>query len=93
MIRVTFTIDEETVKSLRQAASRLNKPQSAVVRDAIQAYAESVGRLSDEERRRMLKVLDRIIARPRTRSQREVDAEVAEIRAARRRGGRRSRLG
>jgi hypothetical protein len=91
MVRVTFTFDEYTVKSLRQAASRLNKPQSAVVREAIQAYADRIGRLSDEERRRMLKVLDRMIARPPARGQGKVDAEIAAIRLARKTGGRRIR--
>ena len=40
----------------------------------------------------MLKVFDRMIARIPSRSQAEADAEIAEIRAARRTGGRRTRL-
>lgn len=89
---MTFTFDEQTAETLRRAASRLKKPQSVVVREAIQDYASRADRLSDEERRRMLKVLDRMMARPPKRSQAEVDAEIAEIRAARRTGGRRTRL-
>ena len=46
-------------------------------------------KLSDEERERMLSVLDRIMKEPPTRPQAEVDAELAEIRRARRRWGRR----
>ena len=91
MVKMTFTFDEQTVTTLRRAASRLKKPQSVVVREAIQDYADRVGRLSEEERGRMLKVLDRMMARPATRSQREVDAEIADIRAARKTGGRRTR--
>lgn len=72
--------------------SRLKKPQSVVVREAIQDYTSRADRLSDEERRRMLKVLDRMMARPPKRSQAEVDAEIAGLRAARRTGGRRTRL-
>ena len=36
---MTFTFDEHTVETLRRAALRLKKPQSAVVREAILAYA------------------------------------------------------
>lgn len=92
MVKMTFTFDEQTVETLRRAASRLKKPQSVVVREAIQDYASRADRLSDEERKRMLKVLDRMKARPPKRTQVEVDAEIAEIRAARRTGGRRTRL-
>lgn len=89
---MTFTFDDETVEMLRRAASRLKKTQSLVVREAIQDYASRADRLSDEERKRMLKVFDRMTMRSPRRTQAEVDAEIAEIRAARKTGGRRSRL-
>jgi predicted transcriptional regulator len=92
MVKMTFTFDEQTAETLRRAASRLRKPQSVVVREAIQEYASRADRLSDEERRHMIKVLDRMIARPPKRTQAEVDAEIAEIRATRKTGGRRTRL-
>ncbi len=88
---MTFTFDERTAETLRRAASRLRKPQSAIVREAVQDYGERIGRLSAEERRRMLALVDRVIARPATRSQAAVDVEIAGIRAARRAGGRRKR--
>jgi predicted transcriptional regulator len=91
MVKMTFTFDEQTAETLRRAAARLKKPQSVIVREAIQDYASRADRLSDDERRRMLKVLDRMMARPATRTQPEVDAEIAEIRSARRTGGRRTR--
>lgn len=91
MVKMTFTFDERTVDMLRRAASRLRKPQSFIVREAVQDYADRIGRLSAEERRRMLAVVDRVIARPPTRSQAAVDVEIAGIRAARRAGGRRKR--
>jgi hypothetical protein len=91
MVKMTFSFDERTVETLRRAASRLKKPQSVFVREAIQDYADRIGRLSDEERVHMLKVLDRMVARPSTRRQKDVNAEIAEIRAARKRGGRRTR--
>ena len=92
MVKMTFTFDEKTAETLRRAASRLKKPQSVVVREAVQDYASRADRLSDEERKLMLNVLDRMMARPSKRTQAEVNAEIAEIRAARRTGGRRTRL-
>ena len=92
MVKVTFTFDEQTVETLRRAASRLKKPQSVVVREAIQDYASRADRLSDEERKHMIKVLDRMVSRSATRSNADVDAEIAGIRAARKTGGRRTRL-
>ena len=92
MVKMTFTFDEQTAETLRRAASRLKKPQSVVVREAIQDYATRADRLSDDERKQMIKVLDRMIARPPKRTQAEVDAEIGEIRATRRTGGRRTRL-
>ena len=91
MVKMTFTFDEKTAEALRRTSSRLKKPRSAVVREAIQDYASRAGRLSDEERHRMLHVLDRILARASDRRHAEVDAEIAGIRAARKRGGRRTR--
>ena len=92
MVKVTFTFDDRTVETLRKTAARLKKPQSAVVREAIEDYAVRSDRLSEEERKHMLKVFDRMVARIPTRDPAEADAEKAEIRAARRTGGRRTRL-
>ena len=92
MVKVTFTADEQTVETLRRMAARMKKPQSVIFREAIKGYAESAERLGPEERERMLAVLDRIRARKPTRSQTEVNAEIAEIRVARRSGGRRTRV-
>ena len=86
---MTFTFDGETVKQLELAAARLRKPKSMVVREAIKDFASRTDKLSDAERRRMLEAFDRYIRTVPPRRQAEVDAEIAEIRAARRRGGRR----
>jgi predicted transcriptional regulator len=91
MVKVTFTLDDETVARLRQAAERLNRPQSQVVRDAVRDFADRVGRLSEHEQRRMLAALDAIGGRKPTRAAAAVDRELAAIRAARRSGGRRHR--
>jgi hypothetical protein len=45
-------------------------------------------KLSEEERRRLLAVLDEIKKAPPTRSRAEVDAELRDIRGARKRWGR-----
>ena len=88
--KVTFTLDDHTVRLLALTAERLKKPKSEVVREAVADYHERAGRLSEAERQRMLKVIDRWRDAKPTRPQSEVDREIAEIRAARRGGGRRS---
>ena len=89
MVKVTFTLDEETVRRLRATSSRLAKPQSQVVREAVQDYAARVGRLSEVERLRMLKTFDEVVERIPERLAREVDRELKKLRQARRDGGRR----
>jgi predicted DNA-binding protein len=84
MVKVTFTLDEETVARLRRAATRLAKPQSQVVREAIRDYEARNDKLSDEERRRMLEVLDRVLPAVRARTKPDVDTEIKEVRHVRR---------
>jgi hypothetical protein len=74
---------------LRRTASRLAKPQSYVVREAVREYEARSTKLSDEERTRMLAIVDRMVQEPPTRTAAEVDAELAGIRASRRRWSRR----
>jgi hypothetical protein len=89
MVKVTFTLDDETVATLRRSAERLSKSQSAVVREAIADYAARLGRLSDAERRSMLKAFDELVPRIPRRPARTADAEIRAIRSARRGSGRR----
>jgi predicted transcriptional regulator len=91
MVKVTFTLDDRTVSRLRQTAARANKPQSQVVREAVNDYADRVGRLSEAERIRMLAALDAIVSRKPARTPADVDRELGSLRAARRSGGRRHR--
>ncbi len=89
MARATFSLDEATIAEIRRTAERLKKPQSHVIREAVADYAARADRLSETERRRVVALLERLrIAKP-TRSERDVDKELAEIRASRRSGGRR----
>src|SRR4051794_32451144 len=83
----TSTLDERTVSGLGEAAVRGGKPQSQVVREAVNDYADRVGRLSEAERIRMLAALDTMVSRKPTRPAGDVDQELRAIRAARRSGG------
>ena len=89
MVKVTFTLDDETVATLRRSAARLGKPQSAVVREAIADHAARIGKLSETERRAMLKTFEELVTRIPLRPARTADDELREIRRARRTGGRR----
>lgn len=88
--KVTFTLDDATITRLEMAAASLSKPKSEVVREAIHDYSERVGKLSEAERLRMLRIIDAAIEKPPTRAQTEVNRELKEIRRARRSGGRRT---
>jgi len=89
MVKVTFTLDDATVQELRRTAARLRKPQSQVVREAVAEYSARTDKLTERERQRMLAILERLKRTKPTRPQAEADAEIAEIRAVRRLGGRR----
>jgi hypothetical protein len=88
MIKVTFTLDDETVAYLSRTAHRLGVAKSQVVREAIRVYGEQTSRLSDEERDRLLRTFDEVTAAIPDRPREEVEAELAEVRRARRRGRR-----
>jgi hypothetical protein len=90
MVKVTFTLDPDTVEALRRTAERLAKPMSAIVREAIQEYGARAGRLTEEERRRMLRTIDGFLKEPPTRTAAAVERELRDVRVARRHGGRRS---
>jgi hypothetical protein len=90
MVKMTFTLDDDTAAALRRSAERTAKPQSAVVREAIAEYAARIGRLAESERRAMLKAFDELVPRIPKRPARTADTELRAIRLARRGGGRRS---
>ncbi len=89
MVRVTFSLDERTVEHIRRTAARLRRPQSQIVREAVAEYAAHADRLSERERRDALAVVNRLRQARPSRSAADVDAELRDLRAARRRGGRR----
>jgi len=93
MVKVTFTLDEATVNRLQQAAERLHKPKSEVVREAVHEYHARIGKLSERERVAMLRTLDEWLPRIPARPAVEAAAELRELRRARRSGGRRTPTG
>jgi predicted transcriptional regulator len=88
MVKVTFTLDDETVSRLRRVAQRSAKPQSQVVREAIKEYEARTGKLTVDERKRMLETFDRLLPQIPRQPAAQTDAELRQIRAARRRWGR-----
>lgn len=90
MKKVTFTLDESAIRMLERAAERLDAPKSQVVREAIELYGDQLGRLSDEERERMLATFDRVMPTLPDREAKRVEEEIAEVRRSRKRGGRAS---
>lgn len=91
MVKVTFTLDDETVARIRRLATRLGRPQSQVVRESVKDYEARADKLTDEERQRLLAIVDRIMKAPPTRRQAEVNTELRDVRAARRRWARSTR--
>lgn len=87
--KVTFTLDDDTVETIRTLSGRRRKPLSQIVREAVAAYAQREETLSEEERARRLHAIDQLMAGPQTRPAAEVDAELADIRRTRRSGWRR----
>lgn len=83
-VKVTFTLDPETVDELERTARRLRKPKSRIVREAIRSYAAQPDRLSAEERQRMLGALRRFRALPTRKTGTDVERELKQLRATRR---------
>ena len=92
-VKVTFTLDAETVKRIAAASERLSVPKSQVVREAVQDYYERLGKMSERERARMLRIFDEVIPAIPARPLNELRRELNEIRLARRQGGRAAQVG
>jgi hypothetical protein len=92
-VKVTFTLDQDTVQCLETASERLHLPKSQIVRDAVQEYHQRIGRLSDRERMSLLRAFDRLLPKIPLRPRRSAERELKELRAARRSGGRWSPVG
>jgi predicted DNA-binding protein len=84
MVKMTFTLDDDTVARLKRTAERRGKPRSWVVREAVAEYAAKADMLTPVEKQRMLEALERFKGTPVTGTNADVDREIAEIRASRR---------
>jgi hypothetical protein len=87
-VKRTFVLDDASAAFLDRAAVRLGMPKSQVVREALRLYGAQLGRLTDEERDKALAAFDRAIADVPERPRAEVQAELEELTASRRKGGR-----
>ena len=90
MVKVTFSLDDETVEQLRRASAKLGKAQSHIVREAVAEFTARADRLSERERLKLLGVLEDLGKAAPTRSARAVDEELGAVRTQRHQGGRRS---
>lgn len=88
MVKVTFTLDEATIQRLTEAAARRKIPKSQAVREAIEDFSVKEDIMDEAERQRKLRVVRALMAAPPTRSRKEMNAELTELRRARRHGGR-----
>lgn len=86
--KVTFTLDDITIHRLNTASERFKKPKSEIVRDAIANYHDRAGKLSEAERKRMLRVVRELVPTIPKRPLKEVEDEIQAVRTARRAGGR-----
>jgi hypothetical protein len=86
MAKLTFSLDDETVRTLKRLAERTRKPQSLLVREALVEYAAKEETLSDGERRRRLDVLRSLGQQPPTKAAPAVERELRDIRRSRRTG-------
>src|SRR6185437_16983837 len=86
--KVTFTLDSVSIQRLQDAADWLSVAKSEVVREAIMEFYARLDRLSDRERSAMLRTFDEVVPRIARRPASEVERELAEVRRARRAGGR-----
>ena len=87
-IKVTFTLDHNTITRLNDAAQRLAIPKSEVVREAIHDYHARIGKLSETERKRMLDAFDHFVPLIEKRPAADADRELSQLRRARQAGGR-----
>lgn len=89
--KVTFSLDDDTVRAIDRTARRPRMPKSRVVREAVRVYGEQAETTSAEERARLLAAFDALVADDPIRSRAEIEAELESIRIARQAGGRSDR--
>lgn len=84
--KVTFTLDDETVRSIRRLAEQARKPQSLIVREAVACYAGREDLLTDDERQQTLAVLRELGEQLPQRPREDVERELSALRDSRQTG-------
>jgi hypothetical protein len=84
--KVTYTLDDETVKRVRRMAQRQGKPQSQIVREAVAQYEGREDKLTSEEKERLLAILRELGPTLPDRSPDDVERELKQLRESRRTG-------
>ncbi len=89
--KMTFSLDEETAEHITALGRELDKPKSAIVREAVAVYRKHSDRVSEAERRERVRIFREFLEKiPPADSHEAAEAELREIRLARRSGGRRT---
>lgn len=86
MTKITMTIDDASIRELDQTAKRLGIPKSAVVRQAIHAFAQAPRTPDADLLNRRLEALARLRKNSPYRTKSDVETAVAEVRRSRRSG-------
>ncbi len=86
--KMTFSLDTLTAARISALARDLGKPKSAIVREAVSAYADSARRLTEAQRLERLREFTELVAKIPPRPREEVEAELRELRLSRRTGWR-----
>ena len=86
-VKMTFTLDEKTVKAIDLMAGKVAQARRArLCARECNCGLERGERMSDEERLRKIAAIKEMMARPPEKTQAEVDRELADLRDSRRRG-------
>ena len=88
MVKMTFNFSEETAAHLKEAACRLKKTKTDIVREGIEDVYKKSDKMSDEERQRKIAILKEYAKKLPTRPPGEAAREIEEIRRSRRTGWR-----
>lgn len=87
---MTFRLDTLTAARINALSRDLGKTKSAIFREAVSVYARTRGKVTEEERIERVRLFRELVGKIPPRPRDEVDAELRELRLARRRGGRRT---
>lgn len=88
--KMTFRLDTLTAARINALSRDLGKTKSAIVREAVSVYARTRGKVTEEERIERVRLFRELVGKIPPRPRDEVDAELRELRLARRGGGRRT---